>query len=81
MTEGFKTFYFQPLRLWRLLDLTILRTAILSSRTKTEVCKNTNPKIIKLEDILLLVKLSFIFFINLFKIIQLLTTCFQEKLV
>ena len=36
MTEGFKTFYFQPLTLQRLLDFTILRTDILSSRTKTE---------------------------------------------
>ena len=36
MTEGFKTFYFQPLTLWRLLDFTILRTDISSSRTKTE---------------------------------------------
>ena len=32
----FKTFYFQPLKLLRLLDFTILRTDISSSRIKTE---------------------------------------------
>ena len=36
MTEGFKTFYFQPLMLCRLLDFMILRTDISSSRTKTK---------------------------------------------
>ena len=36
MTEDFKTFYVLPLTLWRLLDFTILRTDISSSRTKTE---------------------------------------------
>ena len=44
MTEGFKTIYFQPLKLWRLLDFTILRTDTSSSKTKTEgldfLCKN-----------------------------------------
>ena len=33
MTEGSKTFYFQPLTLWRLLDFTILKTDISSSST------------------------------------------------
>ena len=36
MTEGFKTFYFQLLILWRLLDFMVLRTDTLSSRTNTE---------------------------------------------
>ena len=36
MAEGFRTFYFQPLVLWRLLDFTILGTDISSSTTKTE---------------------------------------------
>ena len=36
MTEGLKKNYFQPLKLWRLLDFMILRTDISSSRTKTK---------------------------------------------
>ena len=36
MTEGFKTFYFQPFTLWRLLDFMILRADILTSTTKTK---------------------------------------------
>ena len=36
MTEDFKTFYFQPLKLLRLLDFMIVRTDISSSRIKTK---------------------------------------------
>ena len=41
MTEGFKTFYFHPLTLWRLLDFTILKADILNSRTKTKGISST----------------------------------------
>ena len=38
MTEGFKTFYFQSLTLWKMIDFRILRIDISSSRTKMEFC-------------------------------------------